>query len=997
MKKLGISLLVIVALVIVALLVLPMFIDVNRYHDRIQAELSQRLGRPVSLGQMHLSLLPPSFRAESPVIGADPNFHNPLPFAQADELNVSVALWPLLHSDVQVNSLELRRPKIELIRNAEGKWNFSTLGENPAQPAPAQSSQQRQSARAPKPSPAPGQQPAASGQKISLDDLRITDGQVAITDFEKRQPRAVYDHIDLHVAGYAPDKAFDLEAAAHLPGEGKEVLQLNGKAGPVDVASPADTPFDGDLEAQQLSLSGLQHFLNVPALAGNDASFTGKAHLKNGANSFSSDGAIDLQQVRLRSNDLGYPILLDYSVANQGGALEIKKGNIKLGTTPIEITGAMNLQPTPAQMDVKLRASDVSIQELARLAAAEGVAFNPGMNIAGHFSADLSAKGTTASPVLNGNLQASNLEISGKDLPQPVRVNSIQLALAPNEVRSNPFSASTGGTSLNLQFALSQYATPSPLINADVSTTNANVGELLSIAKAYGVSAAEGVNGSGTLNLQMHAAGPLKNSAAMTFSGSGALQNAQLQSPAITQPFKVGNANIRFSQNSVILENVAAALGSTNAKGSLTLHDFNNPQLQFALSADKLNADEMEKIFSGASAKTAALQLVPRATAASPQPSFLSKAAGAGTLSVGTLSYTNLVLNNVQSKVALDHGLIRLDPLTALLYGGQETGNIVVDTRATPVRYAINTKLAKVDANQLLSSVSSLKQTLYGLLGANLNSTFNSGATDIARTLNGNVNLDLSNGKLANVDLLYQLANVGKFLNTGKTISQHPFTNLVRLTGGFNIQNGVAQTNNLQAIIDGGTLAGNGLINLAENSMNMHVTAVLNKAMTNSVGGTNIGGYMQTALANQNGELVIPVLVSGPLSNPRFAPDVEAVAKMKLQNILPTAANPGALSGLLGNLLGTGTKSGAQAPPPNGTQTGNSQQKPWQGILQGLGGNRGPGQQPSGGMPQTDKNAPQQQQAQPQQQKPQNLGDMLNGILNKQKKQQQPPPPPPPQ
>src|SRR5437588_1329427 len=208
MKKLGISLLVIVALVILALLVLPMFIDVNRYHDRIQAELSQRLGRPVSLGQMHLGLLPPSFRAESPVIGADPNFHNPRPFAQADELNVSVALWPLLHRDVQVNSLELRRPKIELIRNAEGKWNFSTLGENPAQPAPAQSSQPKQSARAPKPSPAPGQQPATSGQKISLEDLKITDGQVAITDFQKRQPRTVYDHIDLHVAGYAADKAF---------------------------------------------------------------------------------------------------------------------------------------------------------------------------------------------------------------------------------------------------------------------------------------------------------------------------------------------------------------------------------------------------------------------------------------------------------------------------------------------------------------------------------------------------------------------------------------------------------------------------------------------------------------------------------------------------------------------------------------------------------------------------------------------------------------------
>src|SRR5438270_116406 len=149
MKKFGIAVLVIIVLAVVVLLVAPKFIDVNRYHDRIQAELSQRLGRPVSLGQMHLSLLPPSFRAENPVIGADPNFHNPRPFAQADELNVSVALWPLLRRDVQVKSLELRHPKIELIRNAQGTWNFSTLGESPTKSATESSAPQNQSARKP--------------------------------------------------------------------------------------------------------------------------------------------------------------------------------------------------------------------------------------------------------------------------------------------------------------------------------------------------------------------------------------------------------------------------------------------------------------------------------------------------------------------------------------------------------------------------------------------------------------------------------------------------------------------------------------------------------------------------------------------------------------------------------------------------------------------------------------------------------------------------------
>src|ERR1700751_4401513 len=104
MRKLGITLLVIVILLVGAALVLPRFIDVNRYHDRIQAELEKKLGRQVSLGQMSLKLLYPSFEVENAVIGEDPNFNTGRPFAQAEKLAVSVKLWPLLHKQLEVNS-----------------------------------------------------------------------------------------------------------------------------------------------------------------------------------------------------------------------------------------------------------------------------------------------------------------------------------------------------------------------------------------------------------------------------------------------------------------------------------------------------------------------------------------------------------------------------------------------------------------------------------------------------------------------------------------------------------------------------------------------------------------------------------------------------------------------------------------------------------------------------------------------------------------------------
>src|SRR5205085_1830887 len=99
---------------------------------------------------------------------------------QAQELDVSVKLLPLLHKSVEINSLNLQRPSVELIKNAQGVWNFSTLGANP-QAAPPQPGQTQPSRPAPQSKPAPSTTgpkpgPTESKQQFSLGELAITDG-----------------------------------------------------------------------------------------------------------------------------------------------------------------------------------------------------------------------------------------------------------------------------------------------------------------------------------------------------------------------------------------------------------------------------------------------------------------------------------------------------------------------------------------------------------------------------------------------------------------------------------------------------------------------------------------------------------------------------------------------------------------------------------------------------------------------------------------------------
>src|SRR5215467_6958117 len=929
MRKLGIIILVIVVIVIAAALIIPHVVDINKYHNQIQAQLEKKLGRQVSLGEMKLSLFPPSFQVSDPVIAEDKAFDTGRPFATAERLAVSIKFWPLLRKEVDVKSLRLDRPHIELVRNAQGEWNFATLGQEGAaapQPAPPtrggkQTAHGQPAEQNAKPNPASRpeaiEESKKSSAELSLANLEITDGQVAITDFQKHQSRAVYDHIDLNLSNFAPDQQFSITLAAHLPGLGKQTVSLDGNAGPIRQKDMLNTHFDGTLQLNQVSISGLEKFLNSPALSGIEGQVSGNAKVKNDDGKLASSGNIRLENPHIRNVNVGYPITMDYDVADDltSDVIQIHRGNIKLGSTPVTITGTLNTKPTPSQIDLKLTAADASIGEAARLASAFGVAFGQGMEVNGRVNAYIEAKGALDKPVMNGQLSARDLDISGKDLPQPVKVNAIQLALTPDTIRSNDFTASTGSTNVTVNFALSQYAAPNSTINASLRAANAKVGELLNIAKAYGVSAVEGMSGDGLLSLDVRAQGPTKDPSAMNFSGSGKVQNASLKMPSLTKPVLIKNSDLNFSQNSATLQNVAITLGQTNANGAITIKNFAAPQAQFTLSADKVNATELQQIF-GATSSTPARaaagkdfwRLVPTANAepGKPnEPSMLNKMTGSGTVTIGSVQYNELVLNNVHSNVTLNHGLIQMNPLTSQLYGGQENGSVYIDMRPAQPVYTVNLRTEKVDANKLISSVSSVKQMIYGMLASNVNATFSStGAEAIARGLNGRLSLNLVNGKLAGLDLLNELATVGKFVG-GLPSAPKGFTNIVQLSGDFDVKSGVAQTNNLKATIDGGTFAATGLVNLVDQSLNMHLTAVLNSALSKQVGGTGIGGYMNTVLANNQGELVMPVILTGTFQHPQVAPDLQQLAQMKLQNLLPTSKNPGALtSGIVGAITG---------------------------------------------------------------------------------------------
>jgi AsmA protein len=399
---------IVVVVIVLLLLIVPFFVNADSFRPLLQSNAQQALGRNVQIGKLDFSLFSGSLSADGVTIADDPKFSNP-PFLTAKSLKVSVEVWPLITShDLHVNSIKLEEPQVALISNAQGQWNYSSLGGSNAAPANG----------APKPAGTPAAKPAGnssassgSSTKVAVDEIDISNGKVTISQIPGKQPPAIYSDVDLTLKKVAPGSQMPFTLSLKAPRGG--TIKADGTVGPMNATDASLTPVQLNLKNDSVEIAGLAPTSGMSGLLDMDAKFTSDgraAHLEGNGQIKNLKAAADGVPAK---DPIGFTYNTDYTLASQQGTMT---SNVTAKKNIAKLSGTYQMREAMV-VHMNLNGQSMSIDELESLLPAFGVVLPSGSQLrGGTLTFSLNLQGPIDQLVVSGPISVNNTKLANFDL-----------------------------------------------------------------------------------------------------------------------------------------------------------------------------------------------------------------------------------------------------------------------------------------------------------------------------------------------------------------------------------------------------------------------------------------------------------------------------------------------------------------------------------------------------------------------------------------------------
>ncbi len=404
-----------------------------------------------------------------------------------------------------------------------------------------------------------------------------------------------------------------------------------------------------------------------------------------------------------------------------------------------------------------------------------------------------------------------------------------------------------------------------------------------------------------------------------------------LDAPGLLQAPLSARAEVRRNGSVVMINGVTGSLGDASFNGWASVDVASKPLVKLDLDFQRLEI-----------------------AAAKPQPTSGSEPWSNAPIDLTGLNYVDaqVRLSAADIAIATAHfapaeidatlagGVLKAAVSNLGTYGGQATGELIVDASSGEPSYAMHCDLVGVRALPLLTSLADFDK-LDGKMQAKI-AARSTGASQraIMSNMSGTVFLVFQDGAIRGLNVAQMIRQLTASPLSGWQEEKEQATDLSQLSASFRIDRGQATTTDLNLVGPLVRLTGSGTIDLGTKMLGFRVEPKL-VATTEGQG-----------RANDPVGLGIPVVIDGPWAAPRIYPDMAgmldnpdaAYAKLKEMGKGLFGANGGGLGGLMGGLGGLGGNQPSAGTPNSG---GDAPSNPLGGklgetlgslIQQGLGG-----------------------------------------------------------
>jgi len=331
-------------------------------------------------------------------------------------------------------------------------------------------------------------------------------------------------------------------------------------------------------------------------------------------------------------------------------------------------------------------------------------------------------------------------------------------------------------------------------------------------------------------------------------------------------------ADLRGNASAVSLSGGRLTLDDTRIEADAQVSEFSRPEAALEIKVDRIDLDrylpdrEPEKKAEGAGK--------PGGEAPPSDSAALRKLVLDAQLRVDSLTASGVELRDTVLRVRARDGIFRVDPLSTSLYEGTAVFKGRADLAQERPRIQLDGVLKGIQVNPLIRKLMN-KDLLEGIAGGDFGIRFAGGSPDeVKSSLSGQGELRVESGALKGIDLPAMVRNrEGAFglLSAAGASAKTEFSELVLP---FTLTEGAFATKSARMTSDLLRVNADGTADLVEETLDFRIEPAV------------VGTRKTDPEKMKASEIQVPVLVTGTFSDPKFAPDLKALARQEAEKRL---------------------------------------------------------------------------------------------------------------